>query len=130
MVTYQDDLDGVTETMLDGFFEGWPSPLSAAAHLRLLAGSDFVALARDEDRVVGFVTAITDGVLSAYIPLLEVLLSHRGQGIGSTLIERLLVRLSDLYMVDVVCDDDVVPFYERLGFVKGVSMMRRNYANL
>jgi GNAT superfamily N-acetyltransferase len=128
--TYQDDLDGVTEEFLVGFFEGWPSSPSPATHLRLLQGSDVVAIARDEDRVVGFATAITDGVLSAYIPLLEVLPEFRGQGVATALVERLLARLDDLYMVDVVCDDDVVPFYERLGFVRGVSMVRRNYASL
>ena len=126
----QDDLRGVTADDLVGFFDGWPSPPSAEAHLRLLEGSDFVVIARDGERVVGFATAISDGVLSAYIPLLEVRPSHRGQGIGTQLIERLLARLSDLYMIDIVCDDDLVSFYERLGFVKGVSMMRRNYANL
>jgi GNAT superfamily N-acetyltransferase len=129
-VRYSDDLAGVNEAMLDGFFEGWPSPPSPATHLRLLQGSDLVVLARDGERVVGFATAITDGVLSAYIPLLEVRSDYRGQGVATALIERLLARLDDLYMVDVVCDDDVVPFYERLGFVKGVSMMRRDYANL
>jgi len=126
-VTYGDDLVGVTEAMLDGFFDGWPSPPSPADHLRMLQGSDLVALAFDGDRVVGFATAITDGVISAYIPLLEVLPQHRDQGIATTLVERLLARLNGLYMVDVVCDDDVVPFYERFGFVRGVSMMRRNY---
>ena len=127
MLTYHDDVAGVTEPMLVGFFEGLPSPPSPARHLELLASSDLVAIARDGASVVGFATAITDGVLSAYIPLLEVRPDYRGQGVGTALIERLLVRLDHLYMVDVACDDDVVPFYERLGFVRGVSMMRRNY---
>ena len=130
MLTYQDDLAGVTEASLGGFFERWPSPPSPATHRRLLEGGDLVAIARDDDRVVGFATAITDGVLSACIPLLEVLPTYRGHGIATALVERLLGRLAELYMVDVVCDDDLVPFYERLGFTRGVSMMRRNYASL
>jgi len=72
-------------------------------------------VAKDGERVVGFVTAISDGVLSAYVPLLEVLPDHQGRGIGSELVRRLLDRLGDLYMIDVVCDENVVPFYERLG---------------
>jgi ribosomal protein S18 acetylase RimI-like enzyme len=130
VLTYQDDLTGVTEAMLEGFFEGWPSPPTPATHLRLLRGSGMVAIARDGDRVVGFVTAITDGVLSAYIPLLEVLPEYRHRGVGCALVERLVARLSHLYMIDLMCDGGVVPFYERLGFVPGVAMMRRNYANL
>jgi hypothetical protein len=32
----------------------------------------------DNGRVIGFITAVTDKVLSAYIPLLEVLPAYRG----------------------------------------------------
>jgi ribosomal protein S18 acetylase RimI-like enzyme len=68
--------------------------------------------------VVGFVTAISDGVLSAYIPLLEVLPEYQGRGIGAELVRRLLDRLGGLYMVDLCCDEDVVGFYERLGLAR------------
>ena len=54
--------------------------------------------------VVGFVTAVSDGVLSAYIPLLEVLPEYQDRGIGSELMRRILEQLDDLYMVDVLCD--------------------------
>jgi ribosomal protein S18 acetylase RimI-like enzyme len=72
-------------------------------------------LAREPERVVGFVTAISDGVLSAYVPLLEVLPEYQGRGIGTELMRRLLARLEDLYMVDLCCDTDLEPFYRRLG---------------
>ena len=93
----------------------WPTLPSPERHLELLLGSDHVVLARDGERVVGFVTAISDGVLSAYVPLLEVLPSHQGKGIGSELMRRLLARLENLYMVDLCCDADLEPFYRRLG---------------
>ena len=35
-------------------------------------------------------TPITDGVLMAFIPLLEVLPDHRGRGIGGMLLEHLV----------------------------------------
>ena len=74
-----------------------------------------MVIARDETgTLVGFITAITDGVFAAYIPLLEVLPRFQGQGIGQTLVRRMLTRLQDCYMIDVVCDDDVVTFYEQL----------------
>lgn len=97
---------------------------------RLLAGSDYVELAVDtvSGQVVGFITAISDGVLAAYIPLLEVLPACRGQGIGATLVTRLLARLSHLYMVDLLCDADVQPFYARLGLRPATGMLLRNYA--
>jgi ribosomal protein S18 acetylase RimI-like enzyme len=101
---------------LRGFFVGWPSPPSPERHLELLRGSAAVVLARDGDNVVGFVNAVSDGVLSAYIPLLEVLPDYQGRGIGSELVRRLVVRLESLYMIDLCCDAELEPFYLRLGF--------------
>ncbi|WP_407666821.1 GNAT family N-acetyltransferase [Nakamurella alba] len=75
--------------------------------------------------MVGFVTAVSDGVLAAYLPLLEVLPEFQGQGIGSELVRRMLDLLGGLYMVDVVTDPDVVPFYERFGMVPGTALMLR-----
>jgi len=85
-------------------------------------------LAVDEEsgRVVGFVTAVSDGVLAAYVPLLEVLPDYQGRGIGSELMRRLLARLGDRYTVDLTCDEPLVPFYERLGLRRGVAMALRN----
>ena len=116
MIEYSDSLEGVEPPQLDGFFVGWPSPPSPERHLELLRGSAAVVLARDGDAVVGFVTAISDGVLSASIPLLEVLPAYRGRGIGSELVRRLLAALDGLYMIDLSCDAELEPFYARLGF--------------
>jgi ribosomal protein S18 acetylase RimI-like enzyme len=128
-VQFTTSLDGIDESMLVGFCVDWPSPMSPATHLRLLHGSHRVVLALDEDRVVGFVTAISDGVLSAYIPLLEVLPTWKGRGIGTELVRRMLDELSDLYMVDLLCDDDVAPFYERIdGMIRVGGFCVRNYA--
>lgn len=130
MISYTDDPTVVTTDQLQGFFVGWPNPPTPDAHLRLLHGSDLVelALVKDTGQVVGFVTAITDGVLSAYIPLLEVLPEHQGRGIASELVRRLLKRLDHLYMIDLLCDAELQPFYEKLGMRPAGGMMIRNYA--
>ncbi|OLV17823.1 hypothetical protein BOO71_0007741 [Deinococcus marmoris] len=77
----------------------------------MLSGSSYMAVAVEDGQVTGFVQAISDGVLSAYIPLLEVRAQWRGQGIASRLMENLLAQLDGLYMIDTACDDDLVPFY-------------------
>ena len=104
MISYTDDLEVIVADQLRGFFVDWPNPPTPDTHLRLLRGSGAVELAVDDatGRVVGFVTAVTDGVLSAYIPLLEVLPEYQGRGIGSELVRRLLSRLEHLYMVDLL----------------------------
>ena len=88
---YRDTAEGIAPGQLAGFFVDWPNPPSPETHLRILAGSDHVVLAFDEatDAVVGFVTAVSDGVLAAYVPLLEVLPAHQGRGIGTELMTRI-----------------------------------------
>jgi len=130
MITYSDDLEGTLVEHLHGFFQGWPDPPSPAAHVRLLRGSSAVVLASLETtrQVVGFVTAVTDGVLSAYIPFLEVHPAYQGRGIGSELMRRMLRKLEGTYMIDLLCDAELQPFYERLGMRPATGMMIRNRA--
>lgn len=128
MVIYRTSLEGITpDALRGGFFVGWPNAPTAETHLRLLQGSDYVVLAYDEESgaVVGFITAISDGVLSAYIPLLEVLPAHQHRGIGAELVRRMLAQLSHLYMVDLPCDPDLQPFYARLALRPSTGMPQR-----
>ncbi|MDX6481690.1 MAG: hypothetical protein QOG85_2200 [Gaiellaceae bacterium] len=115
MVDYTSSCDDVRSEDLRGFFVGWAATPTAEQHLAILRGSDHVVLARDGEQVVGFVTAISDGVVSAFIPLLEVLPDYQGQGVGSELMRRMLAKLEQLYMVDLCCDAALEPFYTRFG---------------
>lgn len=130
MITYQESLKDVGPEQLQGFFVGWPHPPSPETHLRLLANSAHIVLAVDSSTgsVVGFISALCDGVLTAFIPLLEVLPAFQGQGIGQTLVQRMLEKLGDLYAVDLVCDADLQPFYAHWGMQPALAMARRNYA--
>ncbi|MHC4081382.1 MAG: GNAT family N-acetyltransferase [Planctomycetota bacterium] len=129
MIRYTDQIAGIRPEQLAGFFEGWPDRPTPDTHLKILAASNDVVLAIDDQSgaVVGFITAISDGVLSAYIPLLEVLPDHRGQGIGHELLRRMLLRLDDLYMIDLICDARLQHFYQSVGMEPATGMMRRNY---
>ena len=128
MVTYAVGAEHLTEDMLSGFFVGWPQPPSPAGHLAILRGSSHVITATKDGAVVGFINALSDGLMAAFIPLLEVRPDHQGQGIGSELVRRMLDLLAPLYSVDVVCDPNVAPFYERLGLQALTGMAWRNRA--
>lgn len=124
-------LDDVRAEDLDGFFVGWPEHPDESTHLAVLEGSEAVSLAVESEsrRIVGFANAISDGVLSAYIPLLEVRPEWQGIGIGHRLIEEICQQLDHLYMIDLVCDADLESFYEPMGFQALSGMAKRNYKN-
>jgi ribosomal protein S18 acetylase RimI-like enzyme len=128
-VIYKNNLDSVTPEMLKGFFVDWPNPPSPEIHLKLLKSSNKVVIAIDpnKNQIAGFITAISDGVLSAYIPFLEVLPEYQHKGIGRNLVNHMVKELDDIYMIDLSCDDDLVPFYENLGMLRTNGMMKRNY---
>ena len=129
MIQYLYTADDLQADQLRGFFVGWPNAPSPETHLRLLRNSDEIVLARDSESraIVGFVTAVTDRILAAYIPLLEVLPEYQERGIGRELMQRMLDRLAELYMVDLICDVDVQPFYERLGLRRATGMSVRRF---
>ena len=129
MIRYQESTTGIgAKQMAGGFFEDWPNPPNPEAHLRILNGSSMVVLAiRENGDVVGFITAISDGCSSAYIPYLEVLPEYRGQGLGRELVRLMLNQLKDLYMIDLCCDDSVAKYYESFGFTRANAMILRNY---
>ena len=128
-IEYKKDLRGISEDMLIGFFIGWPNPPSTATHKKILEHSycTVVAIDRDSDRVVGFVNVISDGVLSAYIPLLEVLPEYQGKGIGKELVNQVLEELKDLYMIDICHDEELTRYYASMGANSCYSSVFRNY---
>lgn len=129
MVEFTTKLENIDENELHGFFVGWPNPPATAQFLELLKGSYRVILAMEGKKVIGFITAISDGVLSAYIPLLEVLPDYKSQGIGRELVSKMKSELNHLYMIDLLCDKELVSYYEKQGMQKATGAFLRNYQN-
>ena len=129
MITYCDDIERISEAQLTGFFVGWKSPLTPERHLALLRGSTHFVAAIDEEthQVVGFITALSDGVSAGFIPLLEVLPGYQKRGIGRLLVERILHKLAGITNIDLTCDADMQGFYARFGMAASHGMVLRKY---
>lgn len=128
MIQYTDNLDNIAPGNLQGFFAGWPNPPDPETHLKILSRAYTIVLAVDTGtgNVIGFINAISDGIHAAYIPLLEVLPDYQRQGIATKLMKFMISKLSGLYMIDLVTEEDLVTFYERFGMAKGIAMMFRD----
>ncbi|GAB6109096.1 GNAT family N-acetyltransferase [Fusibacter bizertensis] len=113
------------------FFAGWPNPPSNQVHRTILEESYKAIVCIDDSipEIIGFITSVSDGVLSAYIPLLEVIPSYQGRGIGKELVRLLKKELDDLYMIDLLCDANLQTYYESLEMIPSQGMVIRNYKN-
>jgi GNAT superfamily N-acetyltransferase len=125
MPRYVTSLEGIKPEDLEGFFVDWGRPPSCEEHYQLLKNSSYIVLALDKTgRVIGRINALSDGVCSAFIPLLEVLPQFQHAGIGSELLRRMLGML-DVPHVDLVCDPPLQGFYERFGMLRCTAMVLR-----
>ena len=131
MIEYIDNLENISTQMLKGFFVEFSRRPSSEKLYEILKNSEYKILALDTDknRVVGFINAISDHTLSAYIPLLEVLPDYQKHGIGKELVRRMMEKLHDYYMIDICCDERLARFYGRFGMKRILAMTIRNYQN-
>lgn len=131
MIEYTDNMNNISNDMLKGFFVDWYKRPSSGILYKILNNSEYKILALDTNlnKVVGFINAISDRILSAYIPLLEVLPAYQKQGIGKELLIRMIEKLGDYYMIDLCCDERMIKFYRKFGMKKMQAMSIRNFNN-
>ena len=72
----------------------------------------------EDDRLIGFARAVTDTVYRALVDDVIVDAPYRGKGIGTELVQRIDAELEGVDDVFLGCGDDVVSFYERLGYTR------------
>ena len=90
-----------------------------------------VAVAEVEGRVVGAATLLVEHKFinqagrAGHIEDVAVAVDQQGRGVGGALIRYLLERAATAgcYKTILDCADDVVPFYERLGFRRRTNGM-------
>lgn len=128
MITYSAAHSAIDLPQLAAIFAaagwGWrgADPAKLAA---LVEGSRFVVSAHDEERMIGFARAISDGVTNAYVSTVAVLPAYRGRGIGAELVNRLLAGRDEIRFV-LHAGPGVQEFYRKLGFEDASDMLRRD----
>ncbi|RDZ13350.1 GNAT family N-acetyltransferase [Priestia megaterium] len=92
---------------------------------KIFQSSNVVAVAYDENKIVGFGRALSDGVFNAAIYDVVVDKHYQNQGIGQQIIENLLAQLNDISCVHLVSTAGNEEFYRKAGFRKMKTGMAR-----
>ena len=119
--------DKIKTGELDPFFQDWKSPPTLITQRRLLKGSDLVITARKGGKLVGFLTAISDKTMIAFISLVEVLKPHQGKGIGKRLMELAIAHFKGYYQIVLITDAEKGAFYKKLGFAEIYGMQIQDF---
>ena len=125
MVTYKQNLNNVDweemkATLKQDSFDNGRSPeqLKASFH-----NSYATCIAYDDNRIVGTIRVLSDGLCNAYIVDVWTFTPYRRQGIASQMISLLLAELPGQHVC--LFTDDAIDFYEKVGFTKGHIFMEQ-----
>jgi len=121
MITIKDKTQVLTSAQLEDLFLSvewssghYPDKLAVA-----MQNYETVYSAWDGDLLVGLISAMDDGIMTAYIHYLLVRPEYQGKGIGEQLIERTKEKYKDYLRIVLVAYDKECGFYEHCGFKKG-----------
>lgn len=118
------EIDTVRRLLVDN---GWQHRVGSTAQLaELIARSNVAYVAIVDDRVVGFVRALGDGLTNGYVSMLVVAEAERRRGIGRALMQAVMGDNDQItWVLRAGRDPSAMAFYERLGFVRSAVAMER-----
>ena len=119
--------DRIIPNELNHFFQDWKSPPSLEIRGKLLDGADLIITARENGKLIGFLTAISDGAMHAFITLVEVLKIYQGKGVGTHLMKLAVSHFKGYYDIVLITDPDKVAFYKNFGFNEIYGMHIRDF---
>lgn len=109
--------------------EWWTKGRSLSDVTHMLEHCDLTLFCHDaENRIAAFARVLTDYTFKAMIFDVIVDEKYRGEGLGRVIIERIMsdARLKPVKSFELYCPDRLVPFYEKLGFVRSSSFLLCN----
>lgn len=111
------------EEKLQGLFLSveWDSGNYPNKLKKAIKNSHRVYSAWDDEKLVGLMNSLSDGVMTVYFHYLLVRPDYQGRGIGEKLVKLMLDEYQDLARKVVIAYDSEVEFYKKYGFELGVD---------
>jgi GNAT superfamily N-acetyltransferase len=95
--------------------QDWWEEREETAIQKVLNSGDAVG-AWNDNELVGFARAVSDGEFRAYIEDVVIDKEYQNTGIGTLVISRLLDELAHIDVISLFCEKELIPFYEKNNF--------------
>lgn len=117
MITYKDTHDFSAQELQRLFLSvEWSSGHYPEKLVIAMKNFKTVYTAWDDDRLVGLICAMDDGIMTSYIHYLLVDPDYQHLGIGKQLVEKMKEKYQDYLRIVIVAYNAEVGFYESCGF--------------
>ena len=118
-IKYSDTKTFTKEQLQDLFLSvEWSSGHYPDKLVAAMKGFKTVYSAWDDDKLIGMICVMDDGVMTAYVHYLLVNPKFHGMKIGRTLVEMIKDKYDDYLRIAVIAYNDELDFYENCGFKK------------
>ena len=118
-ITYKDTHDFNAKELENLFLSvKWQSGKYPDKLVTAMKNYKTVYTAWDNDRLVGLICAMDDGIMTAYIHYLLVDPAYQGSGTGKELVAKMKEKYKDYNRIVLVADNEKIGFYENCGFVR------------
>jgi Acetyltransferases len=84
-----------------------------------MRNSGSVITAWDDDKLVGLINALDDGIMTAYVHYLLIHPDYQGEGVGKELVRLIGEEYKDYLRIVLIAYDKEVGFYKHCGFEVG-----------
>lgn len=104
--------DEITKLFLSVNWEsaGYPEKL-----LYSVLTSETVLSCRENEKLIGLMTAISDGGMNVFFPYLLISPDYQNKGIGKALVSEMLEIYRDYYRRILICSNEKAEFYKKCG---------------
>ena len=119
-IIYKDTKDFNAQELQDLFLSvEWSSGHYPDTLVVAMKNSDTVFSAWDNDKLVGLINVLDDGIMTAYSHYLLVNPEYQGRGIGKELVRLVTEKYKDYLRIILIAYDKEIGFYEHCGYKVG-----------